>query len=432
MSAVECYLLTGVRVLDPVAGIDGIHDVFIAPGQIVFDPGEVPEEVKRIPGAGLWALPGLIDLQVHFRQPGFEYKETLATGAAAAFAGGVTTVVVMPNTKPSLDTPDAVRFQMEEGARCGLRLLVAAAATQGLAGRALTDHRALRAAGAVAITDDGLPVLDDDLMKASLELCAQNDLLFMQHAEDTRMTGHAPMTACEVSDALGIAGQPADAEGVMVERDIHLAEETGARYHVLHTSTARSLHAIRRAKAAGLPISCEASPHHLLLNTESCRGGDPNTKMNPPLREEADRCALVEALVDGTIDAVATDHAPHSADEKGQGFVQAPFGVVGLETAFAAVLRFYHDGKITAQRAVDLMTGGPARVLRQSGAMGTLVGEHAPADLCLVDPARVWQVTPESLAGRSKNSAFVGQTFQGKVVATFSEGKARYLDVEIH
>ena len=422
------YLLTGVRVLDPSANIDGVHDVLVSPGRVELDPSHVPAEAKRIAAEGLWALPGLIDLQVHFRQPGFEYKETLETGAAAAFAGGVTTVVVMPNTKPSLDTPESVRFQMEEGARCGLRLLVAAAATEGLGGNKLTNHGALSDAGAVAITDDGLPVLDDDLMKASLEQCAANDLLFMQHAEDTRMTGHAPMTACDVSERLGVRGQPADAEGVMVERDIRLAEQTGARYHVLHTSTARSLHAIRRAKAAGIPVSCEASPHHLLLNTDACSEGDPNKKMNPPLREEVDRQALVDALIDGTVDAVATDHAPHGADEKAQGFVDAPFGVIGLETAFAALLRFYHEGRISAERTVDLMTGGPARVLRQSASMGTLVGEQAPADLCLVDPQREWEVTPETLAGRSKNSAFLGETFQGKVLATFSGGRARYLD----
>lgn len=426
MTEILPTLFTGARVIDPAAGIDERADVLVADGRVVLNPKELPDERAVVDAAGLWLLPGLIDLQVHFREPGFEHKETLETGAKAAFSGGVTSVVVMPNTKPALDTPEAVRFQIEEGARQGLHLFVAAAATKGIAGEELTDHRALKEAGAVAITDDGLPVLDDAIMRASLEACAANDLLFMQHAEDVRMTKHAPMTECEVSRALGVPGQSADAEGVIVERDVALAEQTGARYHVLHTSTSRSLAAVRAAKAAGARVTCEASPHHLLLTTEACRGGDPNTKMNPPLREEPDRRALVEALIDGTVDAVATDHAPHSAEEKARGFVDAPFGVVGLETAFASVLSFVHDGAISARRAVELMTSGPARVLRREGELGTLFGPRAVADLCLVDPDCVWTLRPDDLQGRSHNSPFLGRQFKGRVLATYVGGILRY------
>jgi dihydroorotase len=338
----DAFLLERARVLDPAAALDDTLDVLVEPGRVTLAPGSVPDGAKRVDCRGLWALPGLLDIQVHFREPGFEHKETLTTGARAALAGGVTTVVVMPNTKPALDTPEAVRFQTERGREAGVNVLVAAAASVGISGERLTDYAALKQAGAVAVTDDGFPLLDDGLMRRSLELCREHDLLFMQHAEDTRMTGHAPMTESDVSRALGVRGQSPDAEGVVVERDIALALETGARYHVLHTSTARSLEAVRRAKATfgdePARVSCEASPHHLLLTYDACREGDPNTKMNPPLRSEEDRRALVAALVDGTVDAVATDHAPHHADEKGKGFADAPFGVTGLETAFAAVL----------------------------------------------------------------------------------------------
>lgn len=424
-------LIRAARVIDPHHGVDRIADLLVSPDGVAIDPPTLPDDVATIDGTGLWALPGLVDIQVHFRQPGFEYKETIETGSAAALAGGICTVVVMPNTHPALDTPESVRFESEEARRVrGIDLLVAAAATQGLKGEALTDHGALKAAGAVAITDDGYPVLDDALMEGSLRQCAEHDLLFMQHAEDTRLTKHAPMTASPVSEALGVEGQPADAEGLMVERDVALAEKTGARYHVLHTSTARSLDAVRAAKAKGLPVSCEASPHHLLLSYEACAEGDPNTKMNPPLRSESDRRALVEAVVDGTVDAVATDHAPHAADEKARGFAEAPFGVIGLETAFAAVLELMHEGRIDARRAVELMTSGPAKVLAAEGRLGT-IGPEAPAHVTLVDPEATWVVGDDTLFGRSRNSAFLGRSFRGRVVATFLHGELRHALVDV-
>lgn len=418
----------GVRLIDPEAGVDTITDVLITPDGVQQNPESVPNHATHVDGAGLWAVPGLVDIQVHFRQPGFEYKETIESGSAAALAGGICTVVVMPNTQPRLDTPEQVAFEADEARRVrGIDLLVAAASTKNLDGKELTDHAILKAAGAVAITDDGFPVLDDDVMRGSLEQCAQNDLLFMQHAEDIRMTQHAPMTDSPVSVALGVQGQSSDAEGVIVERDIKLTRETGARYHVLHTSTARSLAAIRAAKAEGLPVTCEVSPHHLLLTYDACASGDPNTKMNPPLRSEYDRMALVSALADGTVDAVATDHAPHAKDEKAKGFEEAPFGVIGLETAFAALMTFVHDGTITDTRAVELMTSGPARLLGLQGKIGTLSAE-APAHLTLIDPSREWTVTEDAMAGKSTNSAFLGHAFKGKVVATVLHGELRYTD----
>ncbi len=422
-------LVRGARLIDPHAGVDRVTDLLVSPSAIEIAPDKVPSTVRVLDGTGLWALPGLLDIQVHFRQPGFEYKETIESGSQAAMAGGITGVVVMPNTHPALDTPDSVRFEWEESERVrGIDIYVAAAVTCELKGERLTDHAALQQAGAVAVTDDGLPVMDDGIMEASLAACVENDLLFMQHAEDLNMTHHAPMTECHVSRALGVRGQPADAEGVMVERDIALATKTGARYHVLHTSTARSFDAIRAAKAKGLPVTCEASPHHALLNVEACAGGDPNTKMNPPLRSEADRQAVIAAIIDGTVDAFATDHAPHSAEEKARGFVDAPFGVIGLETAFSALLSLVHDGSISVTRAVELMTSSPAKVLGRAGRVGTVVGESAPKHLCLVDPTHDWTVSTDHFHGLSANSAFIGHRFKGKVAATFLNGELRFVD----
>lgn len=439
-------LIRGARVIDPAAGVDTTTDVLVRAssgeagdeGSVVLDPVGAPPSARVVEGRGLWVLPGLVDLQVHFREPGQMHKEEIATGARAAVAGGVTTVVVMPNTRPVLDDPALVRLQGERARAAGLaHVLVAAAATQGSLGKAISDYAALKRAGAVAVTDDGLPVLDDDVMRAALAACVHNDLLFMQHAEDTRMTHHVPMTSCDVSAAAGIEGQSSDAEGVIVERDIALAEQLGARYHVLHLSTERSLTAVRAAKRRGANVTCEVSPHHLLLthddvplagrdHAHDVHGADDldvNKKMNPPLRSEADRRALVQGLVDGTVDAVATDHAPHSADEKGQGFVKAPFGVTGLETMLAALLGFVHDGTIDVRRAVELVTSGPARVLHRRDVLGTLLGQRAPADLCIVDAQRTWRVDAGNVLSRSKNSCFLGRTFTGRVLATYVRGR---------
>jgi dihydroorotase len=431
-------LIRGARVIDPWAAIDATVDVLVTPAGVSLDPASVPADARVLEAAGLWALPGLVDLQVHFREPGQTHKEDLGTGSRAALAGGVTTVVVMPNTRPVLDDPALVRAQHDISEARGLaRVLVAAAATRGSEGRAISDYGALKSAGAVAVTDDGLPVLDDRVMADALRSCRRHDLLFMQHAEDTRITHHVPMTDCDVSRAAGVEGQPPEAESVIVERDVRLAEEIGARYHVLHLSTARSLEAVRGAKARGARVSCEVSPHHLLLTHDdvvkpgvssprSAADLDPNKKMNPPLRSEADRRALIAGLADGTVDAVATDHAPHASQEKGQGFVQAPFGVTGLETMLSALLTFVEDGTIDARRAVELVTSGPARVLAREGRLGTLVGPRAPADLCLVDPTREWAVDPGSVLSRSKNSCFLGRRFTGRVIATFLRGVRAY------
>jgi dihydroorotase len=377
---------------------------------------------------------------VHFREPGQTHKEDLLSGSRAALAGGITRVVVMPNTTPCLDDPALVRLQQDKPREHGgIHVEVAAAATAGLAGLRVSDHAALKAAGAFALTDDGLPVLDDAVMAAVFASCAKHDLVFMQHAEDLRLTKvdghHAPMNESLVQHRAGVRGQPAFAESSVVERDLALAERANARYHVLHTSTASSLELIRQAKMRGVRVTCEASPHHLLLcDDDVVKAGvttptsaddlDPNKKMNPPLRSRADRDALQQALADGTVDAVATDHAPHAAFEKARGFVDGPFGVIGLETAFSALLTFVDGGLITPLRACELMTAGPARVLGKTGRVGTFAGEHG--DVVVVDPRHAWDVTTGSLLSKSKNSAFLGMRFQGRVERTYLRGLCAY------
>jgi dihydroorotase len=420
-------LIRQVRLIDPACDFDQRVDLLISPEGVVLSPPKVSDDTRVIEGKGLVAMPGLIDMHVHFRQPGFEYKETVATGTQAALAGGVTTVVTMPNTKPTVDNAERVREQMRLAAEVdGVEIVPSAAVTLGLLGQEPCEYAELKKAGAIAITDDGRPVMSDALMRVALEACARHDLLFMQHAEDLTLSRGAPMNLGEFHERVGVPGQPGDAEGVMVERDIELVKQIGARYHVLHASTARSLNAVRAAKNAGFKVSCEVAPHHLLLTDEACVGGDTNKKMNPPLRAESDRCALIEAIVDGTVDAIASDHAPHSAEEKGCSFCDAPFGVVGLETAFAALLTFVHRDQISLTRAVELMTTGPARVLGISDRAGSVLALGAPANLCLVDVNQKWAVEPPALWGRSKNSAFLGMEFQGRVVATFLRGRLRY------
>jgi dihydroorotase len=433
-------LLRGGRVLDAHRGLDVVADVLVTPHGCVVD---LPSRSERLRQAarivdvdGCWVVPGLVDLQVHFREPGFTHKEDLLSGSRAALAGGVTTCVVMPNTQPTLDDPALVAEQARRTfLQGGVRILVAAAATKGLLGTQNTDVAALKAAGAVALTDDGLPVLDDDVMARALAACREHDLVFFQHAEDLRQTKveghHAPMSESETQRKARVRGQPRRAESDVVARDLVLAQQIGARYHVLHCSTRASLELVRAAKAAGARVTCEASPHHLLLtDADVVRAGvtevssahdlDSGKKMNPPLRAPEDRAALVAGLVDGTVDAVATDHAPHAADEKARGFVDAPFGVIGLETAFAALLTFVHDKTITPLRAVELMTAGPARVLGRTGSLGTF--DDATGDVAVIDPNASWTVTPGRMLSRSKNSAFLGRTFQGRVVQTYLRG----------
>ena len=420
--------IKNIRLLDTASGFDKITNLLLSPAGFFLNPSVLGASCVIIDGQSKVALPGLIDMHVHFRQPGFLHKETIATGSQAAFAGGVTTVVVMPNTNPVLDTPERIEEQISlSGLVDGVEILVAGAVSKGLLGQEPTDYAALKKAGAIGVTDDGSPVMNEDLMDQAMRACAENDLLFMQHAEDLGLSHSASMNEGKTSRIMGIKGQLADSEGAMVERDIDLAKKYNARYHVLHLSTKRSLAAVRKAKMAGLKVSCEVTPHHLLLNDEACAAWDTNKKMNPPLRDENDRLALIEGLIDGSIDAVASEHAPHSAAEKQNHFCQAPFGVVGLETAFAVLLTLVNQGFISLSRAVMLMTSGPAKILQKQHQIGTVLASAASNNLCIIDLETKWRVDAQSLQGRSKNSAFLGMELQGKVMATFLKGNLRYL-----
>lgn len=364
-------------------------------------------------------IPGLFDMHVHFREPGYEHKESIHTGSLAAFSGGVTLVQVMPNTSPVLDTAERVREQIALTEKCdGVVLYPSAAITKNLEGSELTNFKALKEAGAHAVTDDGHPVMDGALMREAFVLAREYDLLVMQHAEDYRLSNKAPMNLGEVSRKIGMKGQDPNAEGAMVERDIALAADMRARYHVLHISTERALNAVRRAKDRGLPVTCEVTPHHLILTDEACLASNPNTKMNPPLRVDSDRRAMLAGLKDGSIDAVASDHAPHSSEEKGCGFCSAPFGVVGLETAFPILMTLVHRGEISLLRAVELMTVGPKQILN-------LPIQDDLSNYVEVNPNLTWQVAEEHLKGKSKNSAFFGLELTGSIVSTFFNGKWR-------
>ena len=422
-------LIRNVRLMDPFHRFDQRTDVLISPEVFELEPTHIPEDARVLDGKSWVACPGLIDLHVHFREPGFEHKETLETGSVAALAGGVTTVVVMPNTRPVLDTAERVKNQIQRSKEIdGVQLWVAGAVTKGLEGNESTDYVSLKKAGVVALSDDGRPVMNDAIMREALKACAQYDLLFMQHAEDLNLSHGAPMNLGPTSERLGVEGQPGQAEWLMVKRDLEWVKETGARYHVLHASTKETLQEISKAKAEGLCVSAEVTPHHLILTDEACSKADPNTKMNPPLRSDSDRRALIQAVQEGLIDAVASDHAPHSEGEKNLGFCKAPFGVVGLETAFSVLLTLVHQGVISLERAISLMTKGPAQILKKSGDIGTLLSGSSEKNLCLFDPTARWRVESKHFYGKSKNSAFLETELIGRVVATFLRGRLRYFN----
>lgn len=420
-------LIRGGRVLDPSQNLDGIVDVLIE-GERVVQVGEnLPAgDAQIIDATGLWVVPGLIDVHVHLRTPGETHKETIASGTRAAAAGGFTTVVCMPNTRPPLDNPIVVEWLQHKVAQEGLvRVRVAAAITQGLEGRQLSPMLALRNAGVVAYTDDGRPVSDAGLMLRALQMAAQLELPLLIHAEELSLSGQGAMHQGPVADAAGIPGIPSTAESVMVARDLLLAEQTGAHIHILHVSAEQTASLIRWGKSRGIKVTAEVSPHHLLLCDEDVAdsGFDPDWKMNPPLRSAADRDALLEALLDGTIDIIATDHAPHHRDDKEVPFQQAAFGIVGLETAFSLLLDALVPGRLTPLKLVELMSTKPARIFKLDG--GSLA-PGSPADVAIIDPNHQWTVDPSAFLSASQNTPFAGRRLKGKVVGTLVGGRVVY------
>jgi dihydroorotase len=422
-------LINGGRLIDPAAGIDVLMDLLLRDGQVaeVALPGKIRGAAQeKLDARGLIVAPGFIDLHVHLREPGQGYKETIASGTAAAAAGGFTSVCCMPNTQPVVDSPEWVTWLQQPERGAVVNVFPIAAATHASKGAVLTDFRGLQRAGAVGVSDDGKPILNDAVMRETLRLSSEINLPVIQHAEDTRMTDRCSMNDGPTAFRLGLRGMTAEAEASVVERDVQLAQQfAGARLHVAHLSTADALKAVRRGKRSKSHVTCEVTPHHFALTDADVGEYDTNFKMNPPLRSDSDREAILAALADGTVDAIATDHAPHAPQEKIIEFERAAFGITGLETALGLAITHLHRGhKIPLNRIVELFTSGPARVFSLRG-RGTLVrGSHA--DVTIFDPQKRWTFDSAKSHSRSQNTPFGGAQLTGKVVATIVSGRIVY------
>jgi dihydroorotase len=419
------WLIRDGRLIDPAWEIDQLGDLAVRDGAIAESAGR---EAPVFDAHGLIVAPGLWDLHVHLREPGGAHKETIATGTAAAVAGGFTTVACMPNTTPALDTPERIAW-VRERARTGgaCRVLPVAAVTLGRLGGELVDFAALHEAGAVAFSDDGDGIADDRLMEAALEQVRRVGSVLIQHCEDQRLSGGGVMQAGPTAQKLGLRGQDPRAEAAMLERDLALVRRTGARYHAAHVSTAAAVDLVRRAKVDRLPVTAEVCPHHLTLCEQDVleSAADPNFKMNPPLRSREDVQACLAGLLDSTMDCIVTDHAPHTPAEKSVGFAAAPFGVVGLETALSVIHGvLIESGRADWMTLIDRMSTGPARVL---GLPAPTLAPGQPADLTLIDPQARWTVDPERFVSKSRNTPYRGWRMTGQVAATFVGGVLRYL-----
>lgn len=385
-------------------------------------PDQKNPEVQVIDAAGKLVTPGFIDMHVHLREPGFEHKETIETGSKSAARGGFTTIACMPNTRPVTDNPETVSLVLDKAKEAGLvHVLPYAAITKNELGRELTDFAALKAAGAIGFTDDGVGVQNAQMMKDAMSLAASMGMPVIAHCEDNSLVEGAPVAEGEFAKRHGLKGIPNESEAIHVGRDILLAEATGVHYHVCHVSTEQSIRLIRQAKSLGIQVTAEVCPHHLILSEEDIPGLDANWKMNPPLRSKRDVEACIEALEDGTIDIVVTDHAPHSAEEKAKGMQLAPFGIVGFETAFPLLYtKFVAEGRWSLAMLVQRMTEDPARVFGlQTGRLEL----GAPADLTIVDLEKEKEVNPEEFASKGRNTPFTGWKLKGWPVTTIVDGK---------
>jgi dihydroorotase len=429
---VTSIVIEGGRLIDPAAGIDAPRDLWIEAGVVkaVDAPGAFrgTDAAQRIDATGRWVTPGLIDLHCHLREPGYEYKETVASGVASAVAGGFTAVACMANTNPVNDSSSVTRFILERAAEAKLaRVYPIGALSQGLRGERLAEIGEMHAAGIVAVSDDGKPVADASLMRRALEYCRIFGIPVIDHAEDPGLFGGGCMHEGSTSLRLGLKGIPSAAEEVMVARDIRLAELTAGRLHIAHASTRGSVELVRDAKRRGLRVTAEATPHHFTLTDEAVAQYDGNAKMNPPLRLADDREALRQGLADGTIDAIATDHAPHHRDEKEIEFEHAAFGIVGLETALPLSLRLVEGRVLSAMDCVRRLSTVPAEILGVPG--GTLqVGRVA--DVTVIDPDAEWSVEAKALRSKSKNSPFLGWAMKGRAVCTLVGGRIVYQDAQ--
>lgn len=416
-------ILQNGRVIDPVNDRDETGDIWIRGGNIVASEDTIPANTECIDLKGKWIVPGLIDIHVHLREPGQEYKETIESGTAAAAAGGFTAVACMPNTAPVNDCASVTRFILTKAEGCAARVYPVGAISKSSAGDSLAEYGEMKDAGIVAVTDDGLPVTNSQLMRRAMEYATSHGLLVMSHSEEAALSHNGCMNEGLTATRLGLRGIPAAAESIMVYREVAVAELTGAHVHIAHVSTEEALAVIAMAKSRGVKVTAETAPHYFTLTEEAVIGYDTHAKMSPPLRSEKDRAAICQALQDGTLDAIATDHAPHSVLEKDVEFNEAANGIAGLETALSLTLALVREGIISEQRMVELMSTAPARIL---GVAGGSIGVGDVADITVIDPDLKFRFVAQESLSKGKNSPFDGWDLQGRAVMTFVSGVRKY------
>ena len=410
-------LITGGKIYDPATGKSRQEDLGVRNGRLVNPASLRPEKAQVLDATGCVVTHGFIDIHVHFREPGREDKETLVTGSQAALAGGFTRVCVMPNTDPPIDSPEGVRATLERAEGLPVLIQVIGAVTKGQRGEELAELREMRAAGAVAFSDDGQPIRDGQLLRRALQYTRDLGVPVINHAEDLHLRADGVMNESALSTRLGLPGNPVEAEGAMVYRDLLLAQDTRGRVHIPHISTALGVAQVRAFKGLGLAVTAEATPHHLGLTEELMRGFNTQAKVAPPLRTEENRQAVVAGLLDGTIDCIATDHAPHTVEEKEQDMLRAPFGMIGLESAFGLVHTTLRAAGMDIEGIINLLTAGPAAVM---GFDLTPLKPGSPAELVVLRPDEEWTFTRDDIYSRSRNSPMLGMTFTGRVVATLT------------
>ncbi len=420
-------LIKNVDIVD--IGVHKTADIYIKNGLICEIAENISPEnndVKVIDAKGLTAMPALMDMHVHFRDPGFTYKEDIVTGASAAAAGGFTAVACMPNTKPAIDNVDTINYITTKARNTGVRVYPVGCITKKMKGDELCDYKMLKRAGAVALSDDGKPVKNAEIMRRALEKADENDMLVISHCEDLKIINKGIMHKGAVSELLGVPGMDRASEDTITAREIILANSVNSRVHIAHVSTAGSIDIIRYAKHKGVKVTCETCPHYFMLTHEKLMTRDADYRMNPPLREESDREAVLQGIIDGTVDCIVTDHAPHAPEEK-ENFREAPNGVVGLETSLAAVLTaLYHTGTVPLERIVELMSVNPRKLLNLPVEK---IKTGFPANIVLADLNKEWIVDPSKLHSKSHNTVFKGMTLKGKPVMTISNGNIIYSEI---